>query len=146
MVALRQQWPNTLVDVIDPAGVWSNAIDPLSIDQIRHGIKSLATITADFALTCAQFRALALTYSPPLEAAAQPEPVTENQILHHAVLAKYLTKYVAATGGYRGDFDIDQFVDQQLVPAAQSAVDDPWQNYIQIMSANLRRILNDNRI
>ena len=65
MIAIQQQWPHAQIDMRDPAGVWSNPIDSLSNEEVKHGIKQLRTITEKFPINAAQFRAHAKSYRPP---------------------------------------------------------------------------------
>ena len=59
MAAVLQQWPHAQIDTRDPTGVWSNAVDGLSAEQIRYAIRKFSDETSSFAITPGQFKALA---------------------------------------------------------------------------------------
>lgn len=62
--AILNQWPHTVIDRADPAGIWSQAINGLSTEAIRHAVGLLKNDTGEWAPTAGQFRALARSYQP----------------------------------------------------------------------------------
>ena len=128
MAAISQQWPNAQIDSRDPTGVWSNAIDTLSDDQVRYGIRQLAHITNEFALNPAQFRAHALTMPE-----APPKPaqrVTEgergvvlkalNTAYAHRIFRKLGMGFPLAESPYTGSFDFMSIVNATPLPEADN--------------------------
>lgn len=59
---MLQRWPSFKFDERDPAGVWSSAIDDLSVEQIKHGIGYLGKVSDSYPWGCGEFRGLCLTY------------------------------------------------------------------------------------
>jgi hypothetical protein len=63
MTAIMQMWPNAKIDEQDPVGVWSVAINDLSVEQIQFGIQQMSRLDREYALNPGQFRALVMESS-----------------------------------------------------------------------------------
>jgi hypothetical protein len=121
MLAIQQHWPNAQIDVRDPAGVWTNAIDPLRVDQIQYGIKMLAKDVSDWPPTPAQFAAKA-------KAARDPVPVvvnkriakdTERDDARRACQSGFAMRICGKRpkhDEYTGDFLVETFLDTLSYP------------------------------
>ncbi len=129
MIAIQSQWPNAKLDFTDPAGVWSNAIDPLRVDQIQHGVKMFRHVEGDFPMTPAQFMKLAQTYdAPEPKQLPQPDP-TDRDLARQATNSAYAMLCCGMkvnTRKYTGPFDVDAFVATQEIPPMDCYKDEPW--------------------
>ena len=136
MIAIKQQWPHTQIDMDDPAGVWSNAIDPLRIDQVRYGINRLASNTSDFAPTPAQFAAHAKAAPDPVERKPKLPAKGEKQAAKDALNWAYAMRIFQGLGmslsitkpKYTGDFNFQSIADGAVLPPADDQFHKPyWQ-------------------
>lgn len=121
MAAILQQWPHTKLDTRDPTGVWSNAIDALSVEAVRYAIGALKYDTSDFAPTPPQFRASALAYSPP--APPRRERIADNgerAVALDAARGMYARKLGGSSPketSYAGTFDVAAVVAATPIPS-----------------------------
>lgn len=67
--AIVSCWPNAKFDKFDRANMIANAIDGLTGNQIRHGIRQLALMADEFPPSPGKFRAMCMTYRR-----EEPEP------------------------------------------------------------------------
>jgi len=112
MIALLQQWPGAQIDDRDPAGVWSNAIDDLTNDQIAFAIRQLRNEVREFALNPAQFRAIAKQHQPHQQEVIKPiADLSEKEEARKAVRTRYGLRiahcHPTHPSPYQGDFDVD---------------------------------------
>lgn len=123
MVAILQQWPSAQIDTTDPANIWSNAINPLTTDQISYGIRKLATITNSYPINAAQFAAYARAM-PVVEAPVKALPVGERDIAKRATNSAYANRVMQHLDlvvplpeiKYEGDFDYRTVADCATLP------------------------------
>lgn len=123
MIAIKQQWPHAEVDMRDPAGVWSNAINPLSTQQISYGVKKLASITDRYPINAAQFAA----YAKAMPYAEKPKPalpVGEKDVARRATFLAYASRCNNRGGvevpqieiSYHGEFDYQGVANSAVLP------------------------------
>ena len=107
----------------DPAGIWGNAINPLSTQQIAYGVKKLASITERYPINAAQFAAYARSM-PSTEKPKPALPVGEKDIAKRAVNSAYANRVMKHLGlvvplpeiKYEGDFDYQAVADCATLP------------------------------
>jgi hypothetical protein len=109
LTALKQAWPNAPIDLRDPAQVWAYALERLSGDQIRHGIRQLSVVPSDFPPPPGKFRELCLSFRRE-EPAAKPTPRIDDggkTTAWRACCAAYAVRVCGMTPAPQPDTDFD---------------------------------------
>lgn len=121
MILIQQQWPHAQIDMRDPANVWADAIDPLSIAQILYAKSLLKNVTDKFPINAAQFRGLALRHR---SETVRPESIADNSeygAMKRAASSAYAMRVCGRKpsfeGTYHGSFDYMHVVNAVPVPA-----------------------------